>query len=356
MRIASLSFWHLHGADYARDALENPDFDLVAAWDDNEERGRASADNFGIPFVKRLDDILEDPTIEGVVVCSSTAQHESLVTRCIRAGKHVFMEKVLSSTLGGAERIAAAAREAGVTLTVSLWRSDCGYAGQIADLIASGILGEITSARIRDGHPFALPADGHPNGLLPEQFYNPAEALGGVLIDLCHPLYLMIRIMGLPERATSMFGHVTRRATEDNAAVLMTFPNGCIGITETTSVSRVTPFSIEVHGTEGSLLYTEPGIGAFVDQNSDEADASPDDHPRLRLRSTKAVKSGWQEITVHDDAPTALNRWRRLAASGRGDDANLDLAVALSSLVEAAYASTVSGNAVDLKSGINQWQ
>ena len=43
MKVASISFWHLHGTDYARDALQNPELDLVALWDDDRERGMAGA-------------------------------------------------------------------------------------------------------------------------------------------------------------------------------------------------------------------------------------------------------------------------------------------------------------------------
>ncbi len=264
MKVASISFWHLHGTDYAKDAQSHPDVDLVALWDDDLERGRAGAEKHGIPFVSDLDQILNDPTIEGVIVCAPTSEHVPLVTQCIRAGKHVFMEKVLSSDLAGAEQIVAAARDAEIALTVSLWRSDRGYTNQIAGMVRAGLVGDVTSGRVRDGHAFALPTADRPDGTLPARFYDPEAAKGGVLIDLCHPLYVLARIMGLPSSVMAGFGHVTERATEDNAAALLLYPTGAIGIAETSAVSRITPFSIEIHGTEGSILYTEPGIGALV--------------------------------------------------------------------------------------------
>src|SRR4051794_17968469 len=82
MRVASVSFWHLHGTDYATDAQNNPGVDLVGVWDDDPERGRAGAAKHGIPFVEDLDEILDDPSIEGVIVCSPTSEHVPLVTRC----------------------------------------------------------------------------------------------------------------------------------------------------------------------------------------------------------------------------------------------------------------------------------
>ncbi|HYI33202.1 MAG TPA: Gfo/Idh/MocA family oxidoreductase [Glaciibacter sp.] len=348
MKVASVSFWHLHGTDYATDAQNSPDLELVALWDDDAERGAEGARRYGIVFEPDLDVILDDKSIEGVIVCAPTSEHADIVIRCIRAGKHVFMEKVLSADLPEARAIVTAARDQDAALTVSLWRSDKGYAAQIAELVASGLVGTVTSARIRDGHPFALPMTGHPDGLLPARFYDPSTTCGGVLIDLCHPLYLLAMILGLPVRVATMFGHVTGHEVEDNAAVLLSYASGAIAIAETSSVTRITPFTIEIHGTEGSILYSEPGIGALVAarEGHDGPELAPDDVPRLRYRSINSPENGWQQIDVAPDAPTAITQWVRHAQTGSRGRQNNDLAIALTALVRAAYDSARHGEVV----------
>ena len=186
-----------------------------------------------------LDTILADSSVDGVIVCTATADHREIVTRCLTAGKHVFVEKVLSDRLSDAEAIAVAARASGLALTVSMRRSDDDYTTKIAELISDGAVGQITSARVRDGHPFALPRPGHPDGMLPAQFWDRNEARGGVLIDLCHPVYLLAALLGRPERVSAVLGHVTGRELEDNATVVLSFPEGAVGIAETSSVSAV---------------------------------------------------------------------------------------------------------------------
>jgi 1,5-anhydro-D-fructose reductase (1,5-anhydro-D-mannitol-forming) len=348
MKVASVSFWHLHGTDYATDAQNSPDMELVALWDEDVARGIEGAHRYGIDFVPDLDVILDDPSIEGVIVCAPTSHHAEIVIRCIRAGKHVFMEKVLSADLPEAHAIIEAARTQGVALTVSLWRSNKGYAAQIADLVASGLVGTVTSARIRDGHPFALAMPGHPDGILPARFYDPETTKGGILIDLCHPLYLLAMILGLPQRVTALFGHVTHREVEDNAAVMLSYASGAIAIAETSSVTRVTPFTIEIHGTDGSILYSEPGIGALVAARDAEPASilGPDDVPRLRYRSITTSERGWQEIDVAADAPTAIAQWTRDVKTGSRGTSNNELAVALTTLVRAAYDSATLGEVV----------
>lgn len=347
MRIGLVSFWHLHGKDYARSANEHPDVEIAAVWDEDRERGLAEAASRDVPFVASLDELLADPSIDGVVVCSPTSTHRDIVIACAKAGKHVFLEKVLADTLGASEEIVAAAHDAGVVLTVSLWRSDRGYAHQIADLVAEGAVGDVTSVRIRDGHPFALPTLEHPAGLLPPHFYDVVTARGGALIDLCHPIYLLALICGLPQTAIGALGQVTGRAVEDNAAVLMTYESGALGIAETTYTSRITPFTIEVHGTAGSLLYSEPGIGSFVHarQHPDRDRTPPtrDDVASLRLFSGDGGDARWQELDIAPDRPDAFTRWVRLAQARTPDTANVRLALELSALVEAAYTSAKSG-------------
>ena len=47
IRVAMLSFWHVHGKDYAHLAEACPDTEIAAVWDENPERGQAEAAQCG---------------------------------------------------------------------------------------------------------------------------------------------------------------------------------------------------------------------------------------------------------------------------------------------------------------------
>src|SRR5882762_9207348 len=49
IRVAMLSFWHVHARDYARQATEHPGVAIVAAWDEDPGRGRAQAAELDVP-------------------------------------------------------------------------------------------------------------------------------------------------------------------------------------------------------------------------------------------------------------------------------------------------------------------
>lgn len=67
-------------------------------------------------------DVLDDPTIDGVVIASPAFTHTDLVVRAAEAGKAIFVEKPMALTLEDADRAIAAAAAAGVPLQVGFNR------------------------------------------------------------------------------------------------------------------------------------------------------------------------------------------------------------------------------------------
>jgi 1,5-anhydro-D-fructose reductase (1,5-anhydro-D-mannitol-forming) len=352
IRIGMLGYWHLHGADYARAAQEHPGVEIVALWDDDAARGSAAAAELGVTFDDDLDAFLARPDLDAVVVCTATSRHREVITAAARAGKHVFSEKVVAATLSDAEAIIQETDAAGIAFVVSMWRSDEPSTAAVAEVLASGVLGTITHLRIRDGHPFALASDELPDGRLPPEFWDPATAQGGILIDLCHPVYLAALLLGLPADVSASFGRVTGRVLEDNAVVTLRYDDGALAVIETSSTTAITPFTIEAHGTSGSLVYAAAGIGELVARRDPVVAAAtpsgygPDGSIHLRVVGGSPV---WERI----DVPTgpkvsAFERWIAHIENGTRAPENVELARKLSAIVEAAYRSDAAGRRVAL--------
>lgn len=86
-------------------------------------------------------ELIADPSVAAVAICSPAATHADLVVAAAQAGKHVFCEKPMALTLEDADRAIAAAREAGVALQVGFNRR---FATDFADMharIAAGSIG-----------------------------------------------------------------------------------------------------------------------------------------------------------------------------------------------------------------------
>lgn len=327
LKLGLLSFWHVHARDYEREAAEHPDTEIIAAWDEQPDHGRREAEQRGWRFYAQLADLLADPEIDGVIVTTPTALHREVLVAAAQAGKHIFTEKVLAATRADAQAIVDAAEQAQVVLTVSLPRLAHGYAQAFSEMIAAGVLGDLTLVRVRVAHGGAVRSDEYPEGRLPLHFYNSAEAQGGALIDLgAHPLYLARLLGGVPDRVQASYGAFTGRAVEDNAVVVFRYANGALGVVETGFVSPHSPVTLEAHGTLGSLLYSA-------------ADG------KLRLRSALASDgTEWITLDVPPDQPGPFAQWVAHIQRGTRAVDNLALALDHAALVEAANKAAASGN------------
>jgi predicted dehydrogenase len=90
-----------------------------------------------------IDAVLGDPSVDAVVVATPAATHFDLVTRALRAGKHVLVEKPMASSVAEVEVIAAEAEKAGRTAMVGhtfLFNPAVRY---LKSLIDRGELGDI---------------------------------------------------------------------------------------------------------------------------------------------------------------------------------------------------------------------
>jgi predicted dehydrogenase len=72
----------------------------------------------GARATTRVEDVLEDPAVDAVDICTPTDSHAALTIAAARAGKHVHVEKPMALSLTDADAMLAACREAGVRLMV----------------------------------------------------------------------------------------------------------------------------------------------------------------------------------------------------------------------------------------------
>lgn len=327
VRVAMLSFWHVHAPGYADQVRKSPDASISVVWDEDQERGREWAEKLGVPFEPDLEKAVSRDDVDGVVVDAPTNMHTEVMLAAARAGKHIFTEKVVALTVAEVDAIAQAVEEAGVKFVVSFpFRGDPRfiYAKQAVD---NGWLGQITSLRVRHGHSGVLDA------WLPSHFLDPTPTGGGAMIDLgCHPMYLARWFGGQPRKVTSILGRLSQDlAVDDNSAVLIEFESGALGIVEASFVQRSLPWALEIHGTEGALHIGGPGA-------------------EVQLHSERATGiKGW--ITpdrLPDRDPHPIRQWLDLVL-GKAD-AKVTLADGrdLTELMEAATRSQATGQSITL--------
>ena len=139
--VVGLGYW---GPNLARNFAALPGAQLRWCCDDDAAvRERLAARYPGTRITARLDDLLDDPGLDAVVLATPVRTHARLAVRVLEAGKHCFVEKPLAQTVPDAERAVHAARAAGRVLMVGHLLQYHPGVNKLKEIAASGELGDI---------------------------------------------------------------------------------------------------------------------------------------------------------------------------------------------------------------------
>lgn len=104
-------------------------------------------------------ELLADPEIDAVLICSSTDTHADLAIKAAKAGKHVFCEKPVDLTIDKVEAVIAAAKEAGVKLQIGFNRRFDHNFRKVKELIDNKTIGDLQILKITSRDPGPPPIE-----------------------------------------------------------------------------------------------------------------------------------------------------------------------------------------------------
>lgn len=250
LKVAMLSKWHVHAEGYARDLLATGKVQITCIWDEKPERGAEWAQRLGVDFEADIDKLLAREDVDAVCCDAPTTMHTEILIKAAEAGKHIFTEKTLACTVEECKAIAKAVEENGVKFVISMPHKAWPVIKFAKEHIANGDFGTVTNVRIRNAH------DGVSGKWLPEYWFVKEDCAGGAMMDLgCHPMYLLSYLCGVPKKITGIANSVMGTPVDENAVSVIEFENGIIGVSETSFLAWSSPYTIEVHGTDGILLW-----------------------------------------------------------------------------------------------------
>lgn len=150
--VIGLGYW---GPNRLRALIELPSVDVRYACDIDPSRvARFARANPTVIATTDYTEMLEDPSLDAVVIATPVYTHFEIASAALEAGKHVFVEKPLASSSDEAERLVSMAEKRDLTLM-------CGHTflysppvRLIKEIIDRGDLGEIyfiSSSRVNLG-------------------------------------------------------------------------------------------------------------------------------------------------------------------------------------------------------------
>lgn len=104
------------GAEEARALAALPEAHLVGVWNRTPDRAQKLADELGCFAFASLEEMLDTPGLDGVVVATANHVHREPVVAAAQRGLHVFLEKPIALTLADCDAMIAEAAKAGVIL------------------------------------------------------------------------------------------------------------------------------------------------------------------------------------------------------------------------------------------------
>ncbi|OGC10910.1 hypothetical protein A3J90_06610 [candidate division WOR-1 bacterium RIFOXYC2_FULL_37_10] len=191
---------------------------------------------------------------DAVIISNPTSLHFDIAIPAAEAGCHILIEKPISDSLAGIDKLKAALKHGGGQFLVGFQYRFHPTLKIASNMISQGEIGRIVSINVHWGE--YLP-DWHPWEDFRNSYAARPDLGGGVVLTLCHPFDYLSWLFGKPE---FMWAHTDTVGdlginVEDVADVYLKFPNGAFGSVHLDYIQRPTTHHLEVIGTNGTIRW-----------------------------------------------------------------------------------------------------
>lgn len=169
-----------------------PQYETTAVYSQRPDAALAAADAHGIQHVvATLDELVNHPEVDLVLVLTTAQQHEESIRAAISAGKDVYCEWPLTPNAETTAELVQLARKAGVKTVIGLQRRFAPGFRYLRDLVAEGYVGKLRSVKLQ----VSTPMFGNPLpealrwSLFPENFMDVSSIFGAHMLD---PLFSVV--------------------------------------------------------------------------------------------------------------------------------------------------------------------
>lgn len=220
MHVGLISFAHFHAWTYGDILAEMGNVTIAAVSDADVVRGKQAAVRYRCPFFPDYHVVLQDHTIDCVIICAETARHAEIVVNAARAGKAILCEKPMALSLEDAHRMIVACQETRVYFQLALPNRHLGPIREMKDALDRGSIGRIRA--VHSTNRGKNPGD---------WFVDAIQSGGGALVD--HTIHAVdILRWVLNAEVTEVYAELGQMGTtadvEDIALLTMAFDNGVI--------------------------------------------------------------------------------------------------------------------------------
>jgi predicted dehydrogenase len=294
--------------------------------------------------VQRVEELLADPAIDAVSVCTDHASHEEIILQAIASGKHVICEKALTINSDSLKRILDAAESTTrVTSGIFQHRFDPIYR-VLKDILAEGAIGKLLTISLQH-------QCWRPESYYTSDAWRGTQAGEGGSLLINQSIHFLDILQWVTGGVASVAAHVANLGhrgiieTEDTAAVSLRLKIGALGtITATSSSNREWESAFQVVGTEGDIHIKNGKLESCSHRVAEQNDALRDRLTNLnKVMGVEGAKAYYG--TSH---PAQICDFIQAIRDGRKPFVTMADASAAVELVLAIYQSAKSGTMVSI--------
>jgi predicted dehydrogenase len=259
--LALLGCSHIHVPGFTRQLAARPDVRVKWAWDPDPGRVARWGGVVSARPASKVEEVLADPEVQGVVVLSETSRHRELVEAAAAAGKHLFVEKPLGVTGAESRRMADAIERAGLLFTTGYFMRTDPKVLFLREQVARGAFGRITRASAWNCHEGSLGGwfDEKPGNVAETWRWmaDPKVAGVGAFGDLgTHSLDILMWLLGPVEWVSAEVRVVTGRYgdCDETGTAMLRLKDGVVATLVAGWVDVANPVTLQIAGTEGHAV------------------------------------------------------------------------------------------------------
>lgn len=236
-----MSGWVFHAPFIA----VNPGFELYAVWERTKNLAAAAYPN--VKTVRSLEEILEDDTVELVVINTPNITHYEYTKKALLAAKHVIVEKPFTVTIAEGEELIALAKQCDKIITVyQNRRFDSDYR-TVKKVVDDKLLGQIVEAEIH--------YDRYKEEIGPKLHKETPGPGTGLLYDLgSHLIDQALQFFGMPDSIFADIAIMRKVSKVDDYMELLLYYPGMRARIKSSYIVREALPSYVFHGTKGSFI------------------------------------------------------------------------------------------------------
>lgn len=292
VRLGVVSFAHGHVNAYIETIKGFRDAELVAAWDDDAERGKTQAEKYGLRFEPDLDSLLDREDIDAVFVTSPTNRHAEHCVAAAQAGKDLLLQKPMALTLEDCDRIIEAVNRYGVKLSMCYQMRADPVNLKMKALLDEGAVGSVAVVRRRHAIPMLL----NPDFARPGNWHiDPVQNMGMFMDDASHAADWFYWMLGRPTSVVAEIDNVvTDVAPDDNGVAVYRFGKKEMGILLNSSTMLAAEATTEIYGDRGTIVQNYGDV---------PSSALPRPPGATALKLYRAGADDWERFDLPADTP-----------------------------------------------------